>query len=67
MRVQIEPGDVVRLKSGGPRMTVQVRDPAGGLRCAWFDVTGTGDPSFATFPQDALELSPPFAAVADTE
>ena len=38
---QIKPGDVVQLKSGGPRMTVAVVEtaPTGRLQyiCEWFD------------------------------
>ena len=36
-----KPGDVVRLKSGGPKMTVEQYDNTGnyplwGVRCVWF-------------------------------
>ena len=31
-----KPGDVVRLKSGGPLMTVEKRVPTG-IQCTWFD------------------------------
>ena len=32
-----EIGDVVVLKSGGPRMTVEaIQKPSGDLRCVWF-------------------------------
>lgn len=31
-----KPGDQVRLKTGGPLMTV-VRGTSGGLQCSWFD------------------------------
>ena len=37
---QPKPGDVVELKSGGPRMTVDRVDPDGMLWCRWF-VDGT--------------------------
>ena len=30
-------GDVLRLKSGGPRMTVGEMDTDGTCRCEWFD------------------------------
>jgi uncharacterized protein YodC (DUF2158 family) len=29
-------GDVVQLKSGGPRMTVDHIDPHGAINCIWF-------------------------------
>jgi uncharacterized protein YodC (DUF2158 family) len=32
----IKVGDVVQLKSGGPRMTVTSQHPDGDLRCEWF-------------------------------
>lgn len=33
---ELKPGDVVRLKSGGPSMTVRSVTNNGNLRCAWF-------------------------------
>lgn len=33
---QINPGDVVRLKSGGPPMTVADKDHLGRYVCTWF-------------------------------
>ena len=34
----MEIGDVVQLKSGGPTMTVEVKETAGTvIRCIWFD------------------------------
>jgi uncharacterized protein YodC (DUF2158 family) len=37
MQQEFQPGDVVRLKSGGPKMTVSKVDDDGSLRCKWFD------------------------------
>ena len=34
--VDVKNGDVVRLKSGGPLMTVIENDPTQGIRCCWF-------------------------------
>ena len=33
---QLKPGDIVRLKSGGPPMTVAGRAPSGNYLCCWF-------------------------------
>lgn len=53
MRVmaQFKVGDVVQLKSGGPRMTVSEVD-SDGVTCSWF--AGT-DNKIGHFPADALE------------
>jgi uncharacterized protein YodC (DUF2158 family) len=50
-----EVGDIVRLKSGGPNMTV---DNCGGswLDCAWFDVGGAHHRQ--PFSQGSLEKVP---------
>jgi uncharacterized protein YodC (DUF2158 family) len=48
-------GDLVRLKSGGPLMTVSNVGTAGGqlaVWCVWFE---KDDQKSATFPPDALE------------
>ena len=45
-------GDVVRLKSGGPDMTVVYTDPDGDIDCAWF--VGEERKS-GTFPPAAVE------------
>lgn len=37
---QFSVGDVVRLKSGGPKMTVVESDKQDGLLCQWFDRNG---------------------------
>jgi uncharacterized protein YodC (DUF2158 family) len=51
-------GNVVQLKSGGPRMTITGLGTAGGKEsawCAWFE--GTENRS-AVFPIEAIELAP---------
>lgn len=53
---KINKGDVLRLKSGGPKMTVtNVGDgPLGSfVECAWFDQAGKKCED--TFPPEALE------------
>lgn len=37
MNDELEPGDVVVLRSGGPRMTLRSRNSDGDLYCNWFD------------------------------
>jgi uncharacterized protein YodC (DUF2158 family) len=37
MAEQLKPGDVVKLKSGGPLMTVKKREGDGRVWCEWFD------------------------------
>jgi uncharacterized protein YodC (DUF2158 family) len=46
------PGTVVRLKSGGPKMTVEGTDEEGELTCVWFVGNKTKRDSF---PDAALE------------
>lgn len=50
----IEIGDVVRLKSGGPKMVVDAEHYTGSLYCRWFDGNKTLE---AAFPQKALKLA----------
>lgn len=38
--VQYDQGDLVRLKSGGPKMTVRDSLKDGKILCAWFDRNG---------------------------
>lgn len=39
--IQLGPGIVVRVRSGGPRMTIcATEDDNGYYRCAWFDKAG---------------------------
>lgn len=54
MSQAFQPGDVVRLKSGGPTMTVAVITDRGGIRCTWFpsDEKAMRD----TFNPTSLEL-----------
>ena len=59
-------GDVVRLKSGGPKMTVSMRlatavgSPSNRVKCSWWDPS-KNDMRSETFGNDALE------AVEDSE
>lgn len=55
---QFKIGDVVRLKSGGPPMTVTSATEAH-AECHWF--LKEGKPSFKRFPQAALEEATPLA------
>ena len=51
-------GDVVRLKSGGPSMTVTTpvtRDDASYCFCMWFDTAHQAQPLSGQFKIDALE------------
>lgn len=47
MNNELKSGDVVVLKSGGPRMTVRSRTPEGDLFCNWFDGRELKGSSFA--------------------
>lgn len=58
----LEGGDKVRLKTGGPIMTVQVA-PDHMAYCVWF----VGDkPNHGTFHQDTLELVAPKGSWPDS-
>jgi len=47
-------GDVVRLKSGGPKMTVEeVDDSADTVHCKWF--VGGEKLKYGSFPVDSVE------------
>ena len=37
MSTEWKEGDVVMLKSGGPKMTVDCVDPSIGVSCSWFE------------------------------
>lgn len=45
-------GDVVKLKSESPRMTVEDTDWDGKIRCVWFE---GGKSQTALFPKETLE------------
>lgn len=50
---QLKKGDVVRLKSGGPLMTIQECEEEGRYFCVWF----SGDePKYGTFSGEQLKL-----------
>jgi uncharacterized protein YodC (DUF2158 family) len=49
----IKPGDIVKLKSGGPRMTVCVIKADTHVECRWFDPTLKIQ--WAIFTRDALK------------
>jgi uncharacterized protein YodC (DUF2158 family) len=50
--MNVKPGDVVQLKSGGPLMTVLAVEKAG-VVCTWFD---KNNHKTATFPESTLEI-----------
>jgi uncharacterized protein YodC (DUF2158 family) len=60
MEQDLVEGDVVRLKTGGPAMTVQKAGPV--VRCVWFEKVDQPDkewegPITAEFPASALVKS----------
>lgn len=50
----LKKGDVVKLASGGPLMTVTYVSPDGKIECWWFQTSSHEKPSWATFPKEAL-------------
>ncbi len=50
--MNLKPGDIVRLKSGGPQMTVSYFE-GHNVECVWFGADG--DFKRASFPAAALE------------
>jgi uncharacterized protein YodC (DUF2158 family) len=57
-----KPGDVVRLKSGGPEMTItrpKVHEGTDQWECCWFLTIQPQELKTACFTADALELVPP--------
>lgn len=59
MAEQLKKGDIVRLKSGSPKMTVDVVASDGKVFCVWFLQDGKAEtwsgPHHGSFPPDALE------------
>lgn len=56
---QFQPGDVVELKSGGPKMTVAYRDDRSQIEawwCVWLDKDAR--PQLQTFPAATLRSVP---------
>ena len=51
-----EIGDIVQLKSGGPKMTVTNHGSKGEIVCSWF---GGSKKESAMFPFDALKVPEP--------
>ncbi|WP_311754780.1 YodC family protein [Proteus terrae] len=51
-------GDVVRLKSGGPKMTVEGNSGTGDAICSWYDES-KGEYLKQAFAEDALERYEP--------
>jgi uncharacterized protein YodC (DUF2158 family) len=49
-----EPGTVVMLKSGGPKMTVEGTDDEGELTCVWFVSDKTKRDSFPSITLKAV-------------
>lgn len=49
---QFKPGDTVRLKSGGPLMTVHTVQTDGDIWCEWFDKSEK--PQGKSFPPHSL-------------
>jgi len=53
-------GDIVRLKSGGPKMTILGADGADALTCKWFDRNGKlHENSFKTAMIEIFKPRPP--------
>ncbi len=57
--MEFKQGDVVRLKSGGPNMTVEGVDAQGNVNCVWFQGSVVKKQSFTA----ALLLKPNVGAV----
>jgi uncharacterized protein YodC (DUF2158 family) len=50
---ELKVGDVVQLKSGGPKMTIaNTKSNPAGILCVWFDDT---EPKSSRFPPETLQ------------
>lgn len=54
---EFQVGDVVRLKSGGPRMTVVAKMEGGQLDCQWFSMSDDSTVRSQTFNRVALAIA----------
>ena len=62
----MEIGDIVRLKSGGPKMTIVSIDESAGASCTWFDRNGKRHESvFALATVEAFVARPQPAKKSD--
>lgn len=69
MAQAFQPGDTVRLKSGGPVMTVQsYDDPTGRVNCTWFAEVKKGQQQrqLESFVEATLEKAEPFKPTIST-
>jgi uncharacterized protein YodC (DUF2158 family) len=57
MTAQLVPGTIVRLRSGGPSMTVESINDQGMVHCVWF-LTGRGQLADRAFAAGSLEPVP---------
>lgn len=57
---KLQVGDVVMLKSGGPKMTVSALNNNGSVRCAWFNMNDqTVALGARDFPEAVLDIAQP--------
>ena len=63
MSEQFEAGDVVQLKSGGERMTIEAIDEDGYVSCVWFEGK---QPQRGAFAAATLQKAGPSSAIFST-